>query len=44
MKEVIYKLLKCTLKANLKKSITFVLQAKLGAVLESFIPTDTNSP
>lgn len=44
MKEVIYELLKCTLKANLKKSITFVLQAELGAVLESFIPVDTNSP
>ena len=41
MKEVIYKLLKCPLKANFKKSITFVLQAELGAILESFIPIDT---
>lgn len=30
MKEVIYKLLKCPLKAKFKKSVTFVLQAELS--------------
>jgi len=44
MEEVIYKLLKCPLKANKKKkSITFVSQAELGAIPESFIPIDANS-
>lgn len=42
MKEVIYKLLKCPLKANFKKSITFVLQAEPGDILETSI--DINSP
>lgn len=44
MKEVIYKLLKCPLKENFKKSITFVLQAELSATLEYFILLNTNSP
>lgn len=44
MKEVIYKLLKCPLKENFKKSITFVLQAELSATLEYFILCNTNSP